>query len=121
MTMSFSTNLIAVARRLLNTYGEELTFTRVAEGAYNVADGTVAAGTTTNYTADCASVDYNADEVDDKTILKNDIGLWIEKPASEVPAVGDTVVLNSATYRLINVQTYRAQGTDIVYRAQLRL
>lgn len=119
--MSFSTNLTATARKLLNTYGEELTFTRVAEGAYDPTNGTVAAGTTTNYTADALPVDYNADEVDDKTILKNDIGLWIEKPASETPAVGDTVVLNSATYRLINVQTYRAQGTDIVYRAQLRL
>lgn len=119
--MSFSTNLIAVARRLLNSYGEELTFTRVTEGAYNVADGTVAAGTTTNYTADCAPVDYNTDEVDDKTILKNDIGLWIEKPASETPAVGDTVVLNSKTYRVVSIETLRAQGTDIVYKAQLRL
>lgn len=119
--MSFSTNLIAVARRLLNTYGEELTFTRVAEGAYDPSNGTVGAGSTTNYTADSAPVAYNANEVDNTTIKANDIGLWIEKPASETPAVGDTVVLNSATYRIINIETYRAQGTDIVYKAQLRL
>lgn len=119
--MSISSNLTAMARRLLGAYGENLTFTRVTEGAYNVADGTVAAGSTTNYTADCAPIPYTADEIDDKTILKTDISLWIEKPTSEVPAVGDTVVLNSATYRLIEVETFRAEGTNVAYRAQLRL
>lgn len=119
--MSFSTNLISVGRRLLQTYGEELTFTRTVEGAYNPADGTTGAPTVTNFTAYSAPFDYEADEIDDKTILKNDIGLWVEKPTTEEPIVGDTVVLASETYKIVLVENLRAQGTNIVYKLQLRL
>lgn len=119
--MSFSTNLIATARRLLSTYGESISLTRVAEGAYNVADGTVAAGTTTNYSADGHPFNYSAEEVDDTTVRSTDLGLWLAKPTSETPAVGDTATVNSIVYRVVNVEQLRAQGTDVVYKLQLRL
>ena len=119
--MSFSTNLIAVGRRLIQKYGENITLQRVAEGAYDVSDGTVAAGTTTNYTAYGAPVDYNNNEIDDKSIRKADVKLWLEKPTSQTPTVGDTATFNSKTYRVIDVENLRAQGVDVVYILQCRV
>lgn len=119
--MSFSTNLTATARRLLDTHGESISLTRVAEGAYNVSDGTVATGTTTNYSADGHPFNYAVEEIDDTTIRSTDLGLLLAKPTSETPAVGDTVTVNSIAYRVINVEQLRAQSNDVVYKLQLRL
>lgn len=119
--MSFSTNLIAIARRLLNDYGESISLSRVTEGAYDPTDGSVAAGSTTNYSADGHPFNYTPAEVDDTTIKSTDLGLWLAKPTSQTPIIGDIATVNSLAYRVINVEQYRAQGTDVVYKLQLRL
>lgn len=120
--MSFATEMIACARDLIQEFGESVSIQRVAEGAYDPTDGTVAAGTTTNYSAYGAPVDYNTNEIDGNTIRINDIKLWLETPTTgEVPAIGDVVTLNSTAYRVMNVEQLRAQGSDIVYLLQLRL
>ena len=119
--MSFATNMIAVGRRLIQKYGESMTMQRVAEGAYDPTDGSVAAGTTTNYTAYGAPVDYNQEEVDGSSIRTTDVKLWLELPTTEVPLIGDTATFNSTTYRVWNVENLRVQGTDVVYILQLRV
>lgn len=119
--MTFATNLIAVGRRLVRNYGESIELQRVAEGVYNPAAGTVATGTTTNYTAYGAPVDFNRDEVDNTSIRKSDVKLWLEKPTTVVPTIGDTATFNSITYRVVNVETLKAQGSDIVYILQCRI
>jgi len=119
--MSFATNLTSVGRRLIQAYGESITLQRVVEGAYDVSDGSVAAGTTTNYTAKGHPSEYNNNEIDDTSIRKADIKLWLEKPTTQVPTVGDTATLNSETYRVIDVQNLRAQGVDVVYILQCRI
>lgn len=119
--MSFATNMIATARRLIQTYGESITLQRVAEGAYVPTTGAVGAATTTNYTAYGAPVDYNQAEVDGATIRTTDIKLWLELPTTVTPLVGDTATFNSVTHRVITVEKLRAQGSEIVYVLQLRV
>ena len=119
--MSFSTNMIAVGRRLIKKYGELITLQRVAEGAYVPTTGAVGAGTTTNYTAYGAPVDYNQSEVDGTTIRTSDTRLWLEVPTTVTPLVGDTATFNSVTQRVISVEKLRAQGNDVVYALQLRV
>lgn len=119
--MSFSSILITVARSLIQTKGEPITLQRVAEGSYNVADGTVASGTTTNYSAYGAPMMYQSREVDGTNIKASDVKLYLEKPTSVVPAVGDTVTFNSTTQRVINVEKLRAEGVDIMYILQCRV
>lgn len=119
--MSFSTNLIATARALIQKYGQSMVIERVAEGAYDVSDGSVAAGTTTNYTAYGAPMDYTSSEVDGKTIRVSDIKVWLEKPTTQTPLVGDIITIDSVDLRIINVVKLKAQGLDIVYKLQCRL
>jgi hypothetical protein len=84
--MSFSSNLTAVARTLLDKYGEAITLQRVAEGAYDTSDGTVSAGTTTNYSVDGHPFNYSQDQIDQKSIRQTDLGLYLAKPTSVTPA-----------------------------------
>lgn len=109
-----------MARDLLNKYGRSATFSRVTEGAYDPTDGTVAAGSSSNFSADVFLDTYNTAEINDTTVKYDDIKMYIEKPASDTPAVGDTVVIDSKTLRVLSVQTLAAQGQDIVYIAQCR-
>jgi len=113
--------MIATARRLIQKYGENITLQRVVEGAYDVSDGSVSSGTTTNYSAKGHPAEYSNDEVDGKSIRKSDVKLWLEKPTTQVPTVGDTATLNSKTYKIINVDHLRAQGVDVVYILQCRI
>lgn len=118
--MSFSSNMINTARTLLSSKGESISFTRVTEGAYNPATSAVASGTTTNYTADGLPTQFSKNEIDGDLIQSSDIRLILEKPSTETPAIGDTCVINSITYRVQDVTPIRAEGTDIFYIAQLR-
>ena len=119
--MSFSTRLIATGRALIQKYGQSMAVERVAEGAYDITDGTVAAGTTTNYTAYGAPMDYTSSEVDGKTIRMSDIKVWLEKPTTVTPLVGDIITIDTVDLRIVNVVKLKAQGSDIVYKLQCRL
>jgi hypothetical protein len=118
--MSLSATLAATALRLCTKYGESCTFTRVAEGSYNVATSAPAAGSTTTYTAYVVPDIYKLDEMDGQVVKVSDIKL-ITAHATAVPAVGDTVPINSVTYRVMNVQHLRVQGTTVAYNLQVRI
>lgn len=118
--MSLSATLAATALRLCSTYGESCTFTRVVEGSYNVSTSTTAAGSTTTYTAYVVPEIYKLEEIDGQVVKVKDIKL-ITAHATEVPEPGDTVPINGATYRVINVQHLRVQGTTVAYNLQVRI
>ncbi len=119
--MSLATVLTAVGRNLIQKYGQSMAIVRVTEGAYNVADGSVAAGTTTNYTAYGAPVDYTSNEIDGKTIRQSDTKVWLEKPTTVTPLVGDVITIDSLDLRVVDVISYKTQGSDIVYKLQCRV
>lgn len=120
--MSFASNNIATARRLLGKYGRSITFTRETEGAYNVATGATAASSTANYTADGYPDEYNSFEADGTNIQLRDVKVWLSTPTtSEVPAVGDTLVIDSKTLRVMNVGIINTQGVNVLYKLQCRV
>ena len=120
--MSLATNNIALARRLLTKYGRAISLTRVTEGVYNVATGATAASSTTNYSAKGYPDGYNSFEADGTLIRLNDTKLWISTPTTgEVPEVGDTLVIDSKTLRIMNVGIINAQGVNVLYKLQCRI
>lgn len=116
--MAFKDRMQTVANTLLTNYGESITCQRVAEGAYDPANLSVAAGTITNYTGVGLPTDYRADEIDGVNVQLDDT-LVIFYSATE-PFVGDTFTFNDITYRAIRVERIRAQGADVFYKVQVR-
>lgn len=120
--MSFSTNMVALARRQLEAYGRTVNLVRVTEGAYSVADGTVGAATTVNYSAYGLPDGYNSLEVDGTSVRNSDVKLWLTTPTTgEVPAVGDTATIDSVVHRIVDVNKITAQGSNLIYELQCRL
>ncbi len=120
--MTFATSLLASARRLIRAYGQSISFARVVEGSFVPSTGAVGSGTSSSYTAYGAPMAYNIQEIDNNTILKNDIQVWCEVNASSsIPAVGDVATISAVAYRVMDVQKFTAQGTTVVYKLQVRL
>ncbi len=120
--MTFATNMLATAQRLIRAYGQSITFARVVEGAFVPSTGAVGAGTTSSYTAYGAPMAYNSTEINNTTIMQNDMQVWVEvNAAGSVPTVGDVPTISSIAYRVLNVEKYIAQGSTLVYRLQVRI
>ncbi len=120
--MTFATNMIATARRLLEAYGSSLTFDRVVEGSFVPSTGAVGAGTTTQYTAYGAPIPVNKSDIDGINVLVKDNWLWVESnTAGYVPTVGDVVTVQSSAYRVMSVLNYVAQGSTCVYKLLIRI
>ena len=122
MSNTFAQNMQVVATRLISKYGDSpVTFTRVTIGSFVPATGDVGAGTTLTYTSQGVSSSFNSQEVNNTTILYTDLKYLI-KVSTQVPQVGDTVVLDDGnTYRVMAVLNESCQDTDICYTLQLRI
>ena len=116
--MSFATGLQTTASTLLTTYGQALTFTRVAEGDYNPVDSSTGPATTTTYTGKGHPSAYTAIEVDGTLIQQKDVKLTLYTTGT--PAVDDAVTLDTVVYRVMSVEKVNAQGLTIIYKLQLR-
>lgn len=119
--MTLATNLRSRAQTMLSNYGRSATISRTAEGAYDPTDGTVASGSSSSYAADVFLTNYKAFEVDGQLVKQQDIKAIIEFVSGSEPLIGDTVSVDSVTYRIVDVQKIVAQSTVIVYKAQLRI
>ncbi len=120
--MTFATNMLATAQRLIRAYGQSISFARVVEGAFVPSTGAVGAGTTSSYTAYGAPMSYKSTEIDNELIMQNDMFVWTEvNAAASVPAVGDVATISTFAYRVVNVEKYVAQASTLVYKLQVRL
>ena len=121
--MTFTTNMVALARRLTSKFGESVTFTRTTQGAYQPATGDTAAPSITNYTANVVTQDYSEFERNLESIQQDDVKLCVETLATNPvePLVGDTCVIDSLTYKIIRVDKMTSTGTDVLYILQARV
>lgn len=117
---AFSDSVTTIATNLLREFGESASFTRVEEGAYDASDGSVAAGSTTNYTGFVVPIDYIGKEIDGIYVLQGDIKLFVEKTSTE-PLRGDVVTLNSLAYRVMETKKFRVNGENLLYELQVRV
>ncbi len=116
---SFYASLAAVATRLLTDRGQQVTFTRAVDGAFDPATGITTPGTPTTITGYGASFDYNRSEIDGTLIKRGDIRFIFE--AAGRPKEGDTVVIDSETYRVMAPSIVSPAGVDVYYEVQLRI
>ncbi len=117
---AFTDCIVTTARDLLTEFGESASFTKIVEGAYSTSDGTVAAGTTTNYSGFVVPVDYVNAEIDGEFVLQGDIKLFVEQTTTE-PSVGDVVTVNSIVYRVMSAKKYRVSSVNVLYELQVRV
>lgn len=107
--------LASTAVRLLQEYGRELVFTRDVEGSYNPATGAHAT-TSTEYTKYAAAFDYRAFEVTG-AVEVGDKRLICEEHAYEI---GDTVSIDSVSYRVMDVMKKSPADTAVYYELRVR-
>lgn len=121
MTQTFAQRMQATATRLISKYGDStVTFTRVTPGAFVPSAGFLGTGSTLTYTSQGVSSNFNSQEVNNTTILYTDLK-YLVKVSTQIPAVNDTVVLGTVTYRVMAVLNTSLQDTDICYTLQLRV
>lgn len=116
---TFSTNLKAVASRLLTTYGQTISFVRWTTTEYNAATGGVDPVEPTSFSGSVHPNTYKLDEIDGQTIQVNDINALVYSTTE--PKIEDEATVGSVVYRVMNVEKLQAQGEAIVYRLQLRI
>jgi hypothetical protein len=79
-------------KTLISKHGQNITFvSRGAEGAYDPATGTIAAGTITNYTVKGYLYNYGLEDTDGTNVVRGDRKLLlstIDTSGSTIPAPG---------------------------------
>lgn len=116
---AFSEGLQNVANTLLQTYGQTISFTRYAVGAYDTDTGTISTTSSSSFSAQGHPSMYKIDEIDGETIQQNDIQVIVYSTTE--PQIEDEATVDSVVYRVMNVEILKAQGDAIVYRLQLRV
>lgn len=116
--MTLSATLATAAQSLVTKYGETVTHTRVTGGTLAPATGTLTGGTSTSTTIKAAPRAYNKSYADVFQVQTGDAFLMVDNTLAPLP--GDTVVMDSGTWKIIGVQAYRVQGVDLAYLVQIR-
>lgn len=115
---SFYDNLKASASRLLQSYGQQVSFSRPTDSSFDPVTGVTTPGVPVTFSGYGAVFDYSDDELIDTLIERGDIRLVLE--AGNVPEINDEVTIGSTVYRVMNVLTTSPGGTDVKYDLQLR-
>ena len=114
--MAMSDNM----RKVIEKLGEPCRVTSVTDEPFDPTDGTVGAGTITVQEGFAAPDTYNSYEINGTTVLQGDVKLTLSKLQVR-PSVGDTVEVDSVTYRIMDVYPVRMSGADVVYVVQGRV
>jgi hypothetical protein len=117
--MSFSTRMQATAQRLLSLYGQTIAVVRTTLGSYNTDTGECTTLGTSTYSGWGNPGTYSELELLNTNILQSDIKLYFY--SSTRPQIGDSLSWNDVDYRVQDVLTTSAQGSDCLYQLQLRV
>lgn len=118
--MSFAEQMKAVAKDLIDNFGELATFSRESEGTFDPVTGTKSGVTSTSWSLKVTPLTYAEQVFDGVDVQTGDIKLMFA--AEEyVPKSGDRVDYNSENWYVISVPAFtRVQGSAIVYEVQVR-
>jgi len=115
MTFNY-TALQSSAGTLLQNFGRQLTFTRTTKGSYDPNTGTTSDSSATYQKYACV-FEYTDAERGDQTIEQGDRRVLAEGYAYQI---GDTVSLDSETYRIISVSNIQPASTIVACNLQVR-
>ncbi|MFW0776299.1 MAG: hypothetical protein ACN2B6_01085 [Rickettsiales bacterium] len=114
--MSFYTRMEATALSLLTRRGVQYTFTHKAQGAYDPATGANAV-TISTYDKYVVRDTFGLFEQNNTSVEQGDIRAIAESGSY---TVGDTLEMNSETWRIINVDPITPGATNVANILQLR-
>lgn len=115
----FYANLKSTASKLLQSKGQQVTFTRSVEASFDPATGIKTEDTDITFAGYGAAFDYNKTEIDGEIVQAGDIRFLMEA-TDTAPALGDTTTIDSIIYRVMNVEVTSPAGTAVIYTVQLR-
>lgn len=109
------------ASTLIAKFGFSVTFTRPTAGqTFDPVDGSYSGGTPTTIVGNGVLTNFTDDETTNELIERGDKRLLFEA-GNGAPEIDDTVVINSVTYRVMDVQTIAPGNVDVIYKVQLRV
>jgi hypothetical protein len=117
--MSFYADMANTANDLLGEFGQAVTLTRQAAGAYNTATG-AATVTTSVQTGIGAVFDYGTRDIDGTLVKQGDKKLLLSAIGITAPVVDDTVTVNSVVYTITHIKTLSPAGTGVLITCNLR-
>lgn len=116
--MTFYGGLKSVASNLLQSKGQQVTFSRETSTGFDGATGKDQVNMAT-YNGYGAAFNYNRTEIDDRLIQSSDIRFVMEATTT-VPINGDTTTIDGVIYRIMSVKVVSPGGTVVIYQVQLR-
>jgi hypothetical protein len=110
----------ATAARLLAKYGEPVTVTFTDWAEYDPITGAdVGSSDTSTVAAVGYPSKYHTRDIDGAVIQAGDIRFIMELITPE-PVIGCLIDIDGTTYRVMDIQSIRLSGQDIIFICQLR-
>jgi len=108
------------AARLLAKYGEAVTVTFTDWAEYDPITGAdVGSSTTSTVNAVGYPSKYHTKDIDGVVIQAGDIRFVMELITPE-PVIGCLIEINGTTYRIMDIQSIRLSGQDVIFICQVR-
>lgn len=112
--------IAATALRLIANFGQAITITSRAQGAYTASTSSYAVTETTQTTRGVID-QYKSREIDGTLIQVGDSKLIIAAQGLTAPTINDTVTLaDSSKLTIKNIDPISPAGTPIIYICQVR-
>lgn len=109
------------ASRLLAKEGEPVVLSYTTAEVRDPATGEIVTpGSTVTVDGNGYPCGYRSMDIDGDVIRQGDIRLTLEK-VSERPQVGWSCLVDSVSYRVMDVRKVRRAGSDVIYTLQLRV
>jgi len=119
--MSIGDDLQGDVAQALIEFGRAVTLRKIVPGAYNEADGSTAAATTTDHATTGLLLAYSDRVVDGELIKQNDRRCILKvQGLSVAPEINDRVVVGSDVYTVISFKTVEIGGVVVLYTLQVR-
>lgn len=109
------------AASLLSQYGTPMSLRRETPGTYNPTTGQVAAGSTTDYVCYGVIDNYTLRDLQNSVIQTGDKRIYMTAGATiPEPKPGDTVVMGSTSWTVIDCVSLAPGGVAVLYTLQVR-
>lgn len=115
----FSNDMTTLAEELIEFFGQDVTFTKVASSGYDTATLAYATNVTTTYDTIGAPLELSGGS----TKRLEQQGIAVQAGMKElyipsgtyVPAISDKVAIDSINYRVLTIQEFKTQGVVCAY------
>lgn len=103
--------------KLINLHGQQMTYTAVTEGAYDIETGSTT-NADTNYTVKMYKRHVRANQYNYPNLIGQDAAIFYlaNNSIEFTPSVRDKIVVDSKSYVVDNIVEHRANGVIVLYK-----